>query len=81
MKYVYKNNLDRFVQFAVRVWNVEMNFDEPERTALEGIERLKKFFKEIGLPVSLKEMNIAMTGWKKWRQNARTEEKLQSEIL
>jgi len=35
MKYVYKNNLDRFVQFAVRVWNVEMNFDEPERTALE----------------------------------------------
>jgi len=33
-------------------------FDEPERTALEGIERLKKFFKEIGLPVSLKEMNI-----------------------
>jgi len=58
MKYVYKNNLDRFVQFAVRVWNVEMNFDEPERTALEGIERLKKFFKEIGLPVSLKEMNI-----------------------
>jgi len=30
MKYVYKNNLDRFVQFAVRVWNVEMNFDEPE---------------------------------------------------
>jgi len=46
MKYVYKNNLDRFVQFAVRVWNVEMNFDEPERTALEGIERLKSSLKK-----------------------------------
>ncbi|HHV28269.1 iron-containing alcohol dehydrogenase [Acetivibrio mesophilus] len=59
MKYVYKNNLNRFVQFAVRVWNVEMNFEEPERTALEGIERLKKFFKQIGLPVSLTEMDIS----------------------
>jgi len=74
MKYVYKNNLDRFVQFAVRVWNVEMNFDEPERTALEGIERLKKFFKEIGLPVSLKEMNIGDDRLEEMASNARTEE-------
>lgn len=58
MKYVYKNNIDRFVQFAVRVWNVEQYFDDPERTALEGIQRLESFFKSIGLPVTLKELNI-----------------------
>ncbi|TYQ18415.1 UNVERIFIED_CONTAM: hypothetical protein Cloal_0847 [Acetivibrio alkalicellulosi] len=58
MKYVYKNNLDRFVQFAVRVWNVEMNFEDPERTALEGIEKITEFFRQIGLPVTLKEMDI-----------------------
>ncbi|MDQ2085044.1 iron-containing alcohol dehydrogenase [Herbivorax sp. ANBcel31] len=58
MKYVYKNNVNRFVQFAVRVWNVEMNFEDPEKTALEGIERTTQFFRGIGLPVTLKEMEI-----------------------
>ncbi len=58
MEYVYKSNISRFVQFASRVWNVEIDFIHQERTALEGIERLKKFFSSIGLPVSLKEMGI-----------------------
>ena len=58
MKYVYMQGLDRFVQFAVRVWNVGQNFEHPERTALEGIERMKGFFVKMGLPVSLKEIGI-----------------------
>lgn len=59
MKYVYRHDIQRFVQFAVRVWNVEMSFDEPERTALEGIKRMKDFFRNIGLPVSMREMDIS----------------------
>lgn len=58
MKYVYRHNLDRFVQFAVRVFDVEYDFDDPERTVLAGIERLKAFFHSIGLPVSLKELGV-----------------------
>jgi len=58
MKYVYKHNIERFIQFAVNVWNVEPNFESPERIALEGVERLKRFFKDIGLPTSLSEANI-----------------------
>lgn len=58
MKYVYKNDPERFAQFAVRVWNVEPDFRDFEKTALEGIKRLKDFYREIGLPVTLKEMNI-----------------------
>ena len=58
MKYVYKHNINKFAQFAVRVWNVEMDFESPERTVLEGINRLKGFFRQIGLPVSLKELGI-----------------------
>ena len=57
-EYVHKYKLDRFVQFAMRVWDVEYDFDVPERTALEGIKRMKAFFREIGLPVSLKELGI-----------------------
>jgi alcohol dehydrogenase len=58
MKNVYRNNIPRFVQFASRVWNVEIDYADQEKTALEGIARLEKFFVSIGLPVTLKEMGI-----------------------
>jgi alcohol dehydrogenase YqhD (iron-dependent ADH family) len=58
MRYVYRHDTARFMQFAVRVFNVDQNFFDPEETALEGIGRLKAFFKSIGLPVSLKDAGI-----------------------
>jgi alcohol dehydrogenase len=39
-------------QFAVRVFNVETDFEKPERTALEGIDSLDAFYREISLPTS-----------------------------
>ncbi|GAG82039.1 unnamed protein product, partial [marine sediment metagenome] len=58
MKYVYKQDVEKFAQFAVRVWNVEPDFKDIEKTALEGIETLKDFYEKIGLPITLKEANI-----------------------
>ncbi|WP_321991222.1 iron-containing alcohol dehydrogenase [Marispirochaeta aestuarii] len=58
MKYVYKQNVSRFVQFAVRVWNVDERFDDPERTALEGIARMEAFLRSISMPVTLEELGI-----------------------
>lgn len=58
MKYVYRQDLKRFAQFAVRVWNQEPDFSDMGKTALAGIRKLENFFKEIGLPVTLKEANI-----------------------
>ena len=58
MKYVYKHNTKRFVQFAVRVWDVDLSFDSEEEIALEGIKRMTEFFKKMGLPVKLSEINI-----------------------
>lgn len=58
MKYVYKQDLARFVQYAVRVWNVEQRFCDPEAVALEGIARTKAFFASLGLPTSLSEIGI-----------------------
>ncbi len=58
MKYVYKHDINRFAQFAVRVWNVENSFHCPEKTAIEGIKRLENFFKSLGLPVNLKGLSI-----------------------
>ena len=61
MQYVYKQDISRFVQYALRVWNIEQDFFDPEKTALAGIARTKAFFKSIGLPTSLKEIGIDET--------------------
>ena len=58
MKYVYKHDPNRFVQFAVRVWNVEQDFFDPEKTILHGIQKLEEFFTSIGLPTRLEGLGI-----------------------
>lgn len=58
MKYTLHRNLEKFVQFAVRVWGVEHDFEDPERTAREGIQRLEDFYRRIGMPVTLRELKI-----------------------
>ena len=63
MKYVYKNDINRFVQFATRVWDIKENpagsgSAAKEETALAGIAALERFFKSIGMPIKLEEMNI-----------------------
>ena len=58
MKYVYKENIGMFVQFAVNVMGVEMSFREPEAICLEGIRRLTEFFRSLGLPVTLSELGV-----------------------
>lgn len=61
MKYAYKYNIPRFCQYAVRVWNCEMDYANPENTAIAGIEATEKFFREIGMPTTMKELNINVT--------------------
>ncbi|MGA2545465.1 MAG: iron-containing alcohol dehydrogenase [Rectinemataceae bacterium] len=58
MKHVYKHDLARFVQFAVRVWAVDQSFFSPERTALEGIARLEAFWASLGLAIRLPGIGI-----------------------
>ena len=40
-RYVYQNDVNRFAQYAVNVWNQEMDFEHPERTAQAGIRERK----------------------------------------
>lgn len=56
MSYVYKHDVMRFAQMAVRIWGCEMNFQNPEETALEGIREFRKFLREIGMPINFKEL-------------------------
>lgn len=58
MKYVYKNNINRFAQFGNRVFNIDINLNNPEETALLAIRKLEEFFKSMELPVSFKDAGL-----------------------
>ncbi|MDD3172353.1 MAG: iron-containing alcohol dehydrogenase [Herbinix sp.] len=58
MQYVYKDNINMFVQFAVNVMGVDVCYRDPDAIVLEGIECLRKFFKQMGLPSTLSELGI-----------------------
>lgn len=50
--------VQKLAQYAVQVWDVEMDFEHPEHTAKEGIERLRFLLKQAGLPATLSEVGI-----------------------
>ena len=56
MKYVMNHDIMRFAQFAVRVWACEMDFQNPEKTALQGIERYEQFMTSIGMPIRFSQL-------------------------
>ncbi|MBO7384304.1 MAG: iron-containing alcohol dehydrogenase [Fibrobacter sp.] len=56
MEYVMHHNVMRFAQMATRVFGVEMDFENPEATAKEGICRFRKFLKSIGMPINFEEL-------------------------
>jgi len=58
MKYVYKHDVNRFAQFANRVWDVEIDLNNLEKTALAGIKKTEEFFHSIGMPIRLQEVEI-----------------------
>jgi len=58
MKYVYKENMNMFVQFAVNVMGVQGSYRQPEAIIKEGIARLEAFYKKLGLSLTLSELGI-----------------------
>lgn len=56
MEYVHKQDMMRFCQMATRVFGCQMNFGDPEATALEGIRRFREFLKSIGMPINFEEL-------------------------
>ena len=56
MEYVMDHDVARFARFAVNVLGCEMDFAAPARTARAGIARLRAWFRELGMPTTLKEL-------------------------
>jgi len=58
MKYVYRARIDRFVQYAIRVWNIDPSGKSDEEVALAGIQATRDFFTRIGAPATLGQLGI-----------------------
>jgi alcohol dehydrogenase YqhD (iron-dependent ADH family) len=58
MKYVYKENPLMFAQYAVNVWGISDPQRGSELLALKSIEATETFFKSLGLPTRLSEINV-----------------------
>lgn len=59
MKYVYSHDIYRFAQLATRVWGCQMDFANPEATALAGIRSFRNFLDTIGMPSTLAELGTS----------------------
>ena len=58
MKHVLHENVDRFKQFAIRVFHVQTEGKTDVDIALEGIEALRQFWTSIGAPDRLADYKI-----------------------
>lgn len=56
MEYVVDHDVMRFAQVAVRVWGCQMEYSNPKKTALEGIQAFKKFLISIGMPINFEQL-------------------------
>lgn len=55
-RYIYKYGLDKFVRYAENVWGVDATGKTKEEIALQGIDKLAEFIKEMGIPTTLREL-------------------------
>ncbi|MEH7237277.1 iron-containing alcohol dehydrogenase [Bacillus sp. JJ1562] len=58
MKHVLDENVGRFKQLAVRVFDVDTEGKTDREVALEGIEKLREFWNSIGAPSTLADYGI-----------------------
>lgn len=56
MEYVKNENKEMFVQFAVNVFGITINLKNSDEVINRGINCLKQFYKELGLPTSMQEL-------------------------
>lgn len=60
-RYVYKANINRWLQYAQNVWNVDVDFEHPEKTIETAINMQEAFYASIGMPTNLKMLGVKET--------------------
>ncbi len=60
-RYVYQNDVKRFVKFAVNAMGIIPDYFDDNETALRGILAMEDYFRKLGLGVTLKELGIELS--------------------
>lgn len=68
MRYVYKNDVEKFARFGEKIFGIAK--EDKEEQALAAIDAYKEFLRSIGAPVSLSERNIGDEHLKEMAENA-----------
>jgi len=55
-RYVYKANPMRFARYGVNVFDLPMDFENPENTALEAIRKTEEYFASIDMPINITDL-------------------------
>lgn len=55
-KYIMDDGLDKFVRFAKNVWDVQPEQKSDKEIALEGLDKMESWMRELGLAMSLSEL-------------------------
>lgn len=58
MQYVHQHDLGRFVQYAEAVWGIPKEGRDEDAVARAAIEATKRFFKQLGMPISFEDANL-----------------------
>ncbi len=58
MQYVHQHDLGRFVQYAEMVWGIPTEGRDEDAVARAAIEATKRFFKQLGMPISFEDGNL-----------------------
>ena len=57
-RYVYKANIPRWLQYASNVWNVDIDFEHPEKTIEKAINMQEEYYVSIGMPINLRSLDV-----------------------
>ncbi|MBU2699949.1 alcohol dehydrogenase YqhD (iron-dependent ADH family) [Sporomusaceae bacterium BoRhaA] len=57
-RYVVKNDINRFAQYAINVWDCVLDPIDPEITAMEGIKKTEEFFTSLDMPINLSQLGV-----------------------
>lgn len=58
-KYIMDAGLAKFVRFAENVWNIDPTGKTDKEIALEGLNAMEVWMRELGLAMNLKELNVS----------------------
>lgn len=57
-RYVYSANISRWLQYAANVWNLDVDYEHPQKTIEKAIDLQEQYYQSIGMPTDLKSLGV-----------------------